>query len=73
VETLELDYAYEDFDDWWDLSLDCGRPLAKAVAAADPERVAAARASAESQLDGYRRDDGTVHVPAHPIVAVAGA
>lgn len=73
VETLALDYAYEDLDDWWELSLDCGRPLAKAVAAADPDRVAAARQRAESELAGYRHDDGTVHVPAHPIVAVAGA
>jgi SAM-dependent methyltransferase len=73
TQTLELDYAYADADDWWDMSLDLGRPLAKAVAGADPALVEAAKAAALAELEQYRREDGSLHVPAHPIAARATA
>jgi SAM-dependent methyltransferase len=73
VESVSFDQRYDSFAGWWETSLDLSAPFAEAVEAADEARVSALRAALQERLAAYRRDDGSLTIPARTFVAVARA
>lgn len=73
TERLELHFDYADFDEWWNVSLDLGRPLADLIASRDAQETEDVRAALRAQLDGYVQSDGRLVVPMQPLVAAASA
>ncbi|HEV2752839.1 MAG TPA: methyltransferase domain-containing protein [Solirubrobacteraceae bacterium] len=73
IEQLDLTFAYEDLDTWWDVQLDLGANLRAGVTALDPAQRDELREAIDARLDEYVARDGSVRLPARTHVAVAGA
>lgn len=71
VEEVEITWRATSLDEWWQVSLDTSRSLARAVDAATPAEVDAIRAGAAERLAQYTAPDGTVSVPGVTRIAVA--
>jgi ubiquinone/menaquinone biosynthesis C-methylase UbiE len=73
VESLELTWTYDSFDDYWDTALDLGRPLAQLVAGLDEPRREEVRATVSERLAQFTGDDGGLTLPGRTLVAGATA
>jgi SAM-dependent methyltransferase len=73
VRTDRLDFSqrYPSFDEYWAETLDCGAPIAAAVAGLEAAQVDAIQMTTRQALSQFTTDDGGLDVPASAIVAVA--
>jgi len=71
IEQLDLTFAHEDLDTWWDVGLDLSPGLRAGVSALDPARRDELRDAIDERLAGYVASDGSVRLPARAHVAVA--
>lgn len=73
VDPVEFDMTYPSPADWWDISMRLARPLKTMVDTMDPADAERLRAAAEDAAAEFRRDDGTVAMPAVALGATATA
>jgi ubiquinone/menaquinone biosynthesis C-methylase UbiE len=73
VAQLELAFAYEDLDAWWDAQLDLSTFLRDTVTALTPVQRDDLRDATDALLAPYVSRDGTVALPARTHVAAASA
>jgi ubiquinone/menaquinone biosynthesis C-methylase UbiE len=73
VESLELRWSYEDFDDYWETTLDLGRPLAQLIAGLDDARRDDLRAAVARAFEQHTDPGGALSLPARTLVASATA
>jgi ubiquinone/menaquinone biosynthesis C-methylase UbiE len=73
TDRLEFSQRYPSFDEYWAETLDCGAPIAAAVAGLQTAQVDAIQTATRQTLSQFTRDDGGIDVPACAVVAVAVA
>jgi SAM-dependent methyltransferase len=75
VETdkVEFDHVYPSFDQYWEMSLDLGAPLAAAMSELDETTVAEVRDAVRGVLAPFAGSDGALRIPASAMVAAARA
>jgi ubiquinone/menaquinone biosynthesis C-methylase UbiE len=73
VDPLDFEWRYGSFEEWWEVSLDLGRPLAVLVASRSSDEVGELRAGMRRRLEPWIGADGTLVVPARTLVATASA
>jgi SAM-dependent methyltransferase len=71
IEEVEITWRAPSLDEWWEVTLDTSRMLAKIVASATRSQVEAIRAGAAERLARYVASDGSVAVPGVARVALA--
>lgn len=71
LDEVEVTWRASSLDEWWEVSLDTSRMLARTVATAAPEQVEAIRAGAAERLGRYVEPDGSVVVPGVALVVLA--
>ena len=71
IEEVEITWRAPSLDEWWEVTLDTSRMLAKIVASATRLQVEAIRAGAAERLARYVASDGSVAVPGVARVALA--
>jgi SAM-dependent methyltransferase len=73
VESVDLTFAYDDFEDWWESNLDLAKPLADLTEAMDPGDREAVRAAIQAAFAPFTAPDGALAFPGRSLVAAAGA
>jgi SAM-dependent methyltransferase len=73
TDKVDFDRVYSSFDQYWEMSLDLGAPLAAAMAELDETTVAEVRDAVRSALAPFAGSDGTLRIPARAVVAAARA
>ena len=73
TDKVEFDHVYPSFDQYWEMSLDLGAPLAAAMAELDEATVAEVRDAVRSALAPFAGSDGVLRIPASAVVAAARA
>jgi hypothetical protein len=73
IEQLDLTFAFDDLDTWWDVQLDLGTSLRAGVAALTPAQRDDLRDAIDARLAAHVAPDGSVRLPARTHVAVAEA
>ena len=73
IEQLDLVFAFDDLDTWWDVQLDLGASLRKGVSALTPAQRDDLREAIDARLADHVAADGSVRIPARTHVAVAEA
>lgn len=73
VAGLDLEMAYESFDDWWRTTLDLSRPFSDLIESRPSEEVEEIRSSLEAALADFAADDGRLTIPGRTLVAAATA
>lgn len=71
TDRLEFSQRYPSFDEYWAETLDCGAPVAAAVAGLQAARVDALQTATRQALSQFTTDDGGLDIPASAVVAVA--
>lgn len=72
IEEVEITWRASSLDEWWEVTLDTSRMLAKATESATATEIAAVRADAGERLSQYVATDGSLAVPGVARVALAG-
>jgi SAM-dependent methyltransferase len=70
---VEFDHLYPSFDQYWEMNLDLGAPLAAAMAELDETTVAEVREAVRGVLVPFADSDGALRIPASAVVAAARA
>ena len=70
---LDLAFAYEDEDAWWEERVAMAVPFADALANLDAERRDRLRTAIDGRLAEYRDESGGLSLPARSLVAAANA
>lgn len=73
IEQLDLAFAFNDLDTWWDVQLDLGTSLRAGVTALTPAQRDDLREAIDARLADHVAPDGSVRLPARTHVAVAEA
>jgi SAM-dependent methyltransferase len=73
VEPLDLVFRYGSFEELWELTLELSVPLADALEPRQPAEREALREAVRERLAPLIGADGTLSVPARPLLAAAGA
>jgi ubiquinone/menaquinone biosynthesis C-methylase UbiE len=73
VEPIDIVYAYDDLDDWWDTQLDLSMAMRRQVGALTPAQRDDLRDAIDARLIEYVAADGTVALPGRTHVAAATA
>jgi SAM-dependent methyltransferase len=73
VEALDLTFTYANFEAWWEISRQLGRPLAEAVDGMEPEKQDDLVATLQERFAPFAGPEGSLEVPARTLVAVASA
>jgi len=73
IEQLDLSFAFDDLDAWWDVQLDLSTFLRAGVAALTPAQRDDLRDAIDARLADHVAPDGSVRLPARTHVAVAEA
>jgi SAM-dependent methyltransferase len=73
ISPLELEWTYESFDAYWEMTQDLSRALAAALELTDERGARALTDGMRERLAHYTGDDGTVRLPARPLLATAEA
>ena len=73
TDKVEFDHVYPSFDQYWEMSLDLGAPLATAMAELDETTVAEVRDAVRGVLAPFAGSDGALRIPASAMVAAATA
>ena len=73
VEQLDLVFAYDDLDSWWDVALDISTSLAEPVGALTPAQRDDLRDAIDARLAQFVAADGSVRIPGRTHVAAASA
>ena len=73
IEQLDLVFAFNDLDSWWDVQLDLGASLRESVSALTPTQRDDLRDAIDARLADHVAPDGSVRIPARTHVAVAEA
>jgi SAM-dependent methyltransferase len=75
VETspLELEWTYESFEAYWEMTRDLSRALAAALELTDDRGARALEDGMRERFARYTDEDGTVRLPARPLLATAEA
>jgi len=73
IEQLDLVFAFDDLDTWWDVQLDLGASLRESVSALTPTQRDDLRDAIDARLADHVAPDGSVRIPARTHVAVAEA
>lgn len=71
TDRLEFSQRYPSFDEYWAETLDCGAPIAAAVAGLQAAQVDAIQMATRQTLSQFTTDDGGIDIPASAVVAVA--
>lgn len=71
TDRLEFSQRYPSFDEYWAETLDCGAPIAAAVAGLEAAQVDALQMATRQTLSQFTTDDGNIDIPASAVVAVA--
>jgi SAM-dependent methyltransferase len=72
VEPIEWAFEDQDFEGWWERTMDMSR-IGRAVGAAPAAEQQAFREAMQAKLAPYEGDDGLLHLPARSWVAAATA
>jgi SAM-dependent methyltransferase len=73
ISPLELEWTYESFEDYWEMTQDLSRALAAALDLTDERGARALEEGMRARFASYTGDDGTVRLPARPVLATAEA
>ncbi|MGN6169722.1 MAG: class I SAM-dependent methyltransferase [Solirubrobacteraceae bacterium] len=73
TDRLEFSQRYSSFEEYWSETLDCGAPIAAAVAGLQAAQVAAVQLATREVLSQFSTGDGRLDIPANAVVAVAVA
>ena len=73
TDKVEFDHVYPSFDQYWEMSLDLGAPLAAAMAELDEATVAEIREAVRGVLAPFTGSDGALRIAASAVVATARA
>jgi SAM-dependent methyltransferase len=73
VESLDLVFAYEDADAWWEDRVAMSMPFADALARLDAGQRDRLREAVDARLAGFRDASGALAVPGRALVAAATA
>jgi SAM-dependent methyltransferase len=73
TDRIEFPQRYPSFDEYWAESLDCGAPIAVAVAGLQAAQAEAVRSATRETLSQFISADGHFDIPASTVVAVAVA
>jgi len=73
IEQLDLTFAHEDLDAWWDVELDLSPGLRAGVTELDPAQRDELRDAIDARLAEYVAPDGSVVLPGRTHVALASA
>ncbi len=73
TDRLQFSQRYPSFDEYWAETLDCGAPVAAAVAGLEAAQVEDVQMATRQALSQFTTDDGGIDVPANAVVAVAVA
>lgn len=73
TDKVEFDHTYPSFEQYWEMSLDLGAPLAAAMATLDRTAVDEVREAVRGVLAPFAGADGTLRIPASAVVAAARA
>jgi SAM-dependent methyltransferase len=73
VDSVDLTFAYDDFEDWWESNLDLAKPLADLVSGMDPGARDGVRAAIQEAFAPFTAPDGALSFPGRSLVAAAGA
>jgi len=73
IEPLDLVRTHDDFEDFWESSLDLSSVLHNAVMSLDAERGAEVKAAVEAALGPYTGPAGALSIPGRVLVASADA
>jgi ubiquinone/menaquinone biosynthesis C-methylase UbiE len=73
VERLELARRHENFEQFWDVTLDLSRNFHDAVLARPEQEIAEIKASLAERIARYQDADGTVTLPGRTLLACASA
>jgi SAM-dependent methyltransferase len=73
VDQLDLVFAYDDLDSWWDIALDISTSLAEPVGALTPAQRDDLRDAIDARLAQFVAADGSVRIPGRTHVAAASA
>jgi SAM-dependent methyltransferase len=73
TDKVEFDYVYPSFDQYWEMSLDLGAPLAAAMAELDEATLAEIREAVRGVLAPFTGSDGALRIAACAVVAAARA
>ncbi|HEY3946124.1 MAG TPA: methyltransferase domain-containing protein [Solirubrobacteraceae bacterium] len=71
TDRLEFSQRYPSFDEYWAETLDCGAPVAAAVAGLQAAQVEAIQMATREALSQFTTEDGGLDVPASAVVAAA--
>ena len=70
---VEFEHVYPSFDQYWEMSLDLGAPLAAAMAELDETTVAEVRDAVHDALAPFAGSDRALRIPASAVAAAARA
>ena len=73
VEALDLAFAHDDEDAWWEERVTLSVPFADALAGLEPAQRDRLREAIDARLAVYRDDSGGLTIPARALVAAASA
>jgi SAM-dependent methyltransferase len=73
TDKVEFEHVYPSFDQYWEMSLDLGAPLAAAMAELDEATVAEIREAVRGVLAPFTGSDGALRIAATAVVATARA
>ncbi len=73
VEALELHRVHEDFDGFWETTLDLSRAFHDAVLERPSAEIEQIRAGLQARLEPFAAPSGALDIPARTLVAVASA
>jgi SAM-dependent methyltransferase len=73
VSGRDLEWVHQDFDAYWAMTRDLSRALAGALELTDARGAQALRDAMRERLARYTDDDGSVRLPARPLLASAEA
>jgi ubiquinone/menaquinone biosynthesis C-methylase UbiE len=71
TDRLEFSQRYPSFDEYWAETLDCGAPIAAAVAGLQAAQVDAIQMATRQTLSQFTTHNGGIDIPAGAVVAVA--
>lgn len=71
TDRLEFSQRYPSFDEYWAETLDCGAPIAAAVAGLQAAQIDTIQVATRQTLSQFTTDDGGIDIPASAVVAVA--
>ena len=71
TDRLEFSQRYPSFDEYWAETLDCGAPIAAAMAGLRAAQVEALQMATRQALSQFTTGDGGIDVPASAVVAAA--